>query len=63
MKIVNMGRKSHPVFILSLGLLSPPIPSFRGIRKVKIFLLNHSTKYCNSVQIAAIQHLMHKVRE
>ncbi len=33
---------------LSLGLLSPPIPSFSGIRKVKEILLNLSIKCWNS---------------
>ncbi len=43
-------------FTLSLGLLSPPNPSFNVIRKVWKF-------YKISVQIAESQHLMHKVRE
>ncbi len=41
---------------MSLGLLSPPIPSFSGIRKVKDILLNHSMKCYNSVRNAETQH-------
>jgi hypothetical protein len=48
--------ESHPVFTLSLGLLSPSIPSFSGICKVRKF-------YWISVWIAETQHLMHKVPE
>ncbi len=40
--------ESHLVFILSLGLLSLPIPSFSGICKVRKFLLNLSVKCWNS---------------
>jgi len=39
-------NQSHPVFILSLGLLSPPIPSFSGslFPQCKEILLNLSMK-------------------
>jgi hypothetical protein len=29
--------KGNPIFTLSLDLLSPPIPSFSGVRKVRTF--------------------------
>ncbi len=38
----------HLVLALSLGLPSPPIPSFSGIRKVMKFLSNLSIKCWNS---------------
>ncbi len=52
-------RKSHPVFALSLGLLSTPNPSFSGGSnpQSKKILLNLRMKCWNSVRNAASQHL------
>jgi len=46
----------HPVFTLSLGLLSPPIPSFSGIRKQWNFI---KPQY----EMLKLSLFMHKVRE
>jgi hypothetical protein len=48
-------------FTLSLGLLSPPNPSFSGICKVRKFSLNLSMKCWNSVQNAETQYEMLKL--
>jgi len=34
-EIIRVNPKVTPLFTLSLGLLSPPIPSFSGICKVR----------------------------
>jgi hypothetical protein len=56
-------KVTNPFFTLSLGLLSPPIPSFQWYLQSKDILISLSMKRCNSVWNAHTQHLMHKVRD
>jgi hypothetical protein len=61
--LIRVFLKSHPVFTLSLGLFSPPIPSLSQVHKVRKFLLNLGMKcwklsiYCTrfKVIIAVVQ--------
>ncbi len=45
---IELSLKVNPLFTLSLGLLSPPIPSFNGVWKVKTILIKPTLKWCNS---------------